>query len=74
MMMKKIREKNISRLYNIMEEIVIRSFFLQGLFNSWPILRASEKYLEDPEFRKIVDRMPHNSAFEQEGAHDNICE
>jgi hypothetical protein len=66
--------KNISKLYGITKEVVIRSFFLQGLFNSWPILRSSMKYMEDLEFRKMVDRMPHNSAFEQEYTQANNCE
>jgi len=54
----------IKKVFKVDRKIVIRAFFLQGLFEYWLILKSTERYKKDGEFRKLIDNMPHDSFYD----------
>ena len=58
--------KKIRKSFGNSREIILRAFFLCGLFEYYLVLRHSKRYEEDAQFRKLVDSMPHELLYEVE--------
>lgn len=58
--------ERIRKRFKMRRETVLTTFFLQGLFDQWSLLKDTECCENDRRFRKLVNRMPHDLFFEFE--------